>query len=152
MPVTDNMPTGAKLAASFCLAGVGWYASQVFRPLMPPETDFGYFDIVNVVLGILAGWFVVGKRVGRSYLESFSAGLTGVVALVAWGLFLQSFNEMLKLALQRRYEGPVEGIIAIFEIGVDHGQVLFDTKLIIVLLIGGIITGVAAEWASRRWS
>ena len=140
------------MAAAFCLAGVAWYASQVFRPLMPPETDFGYFDMVNVALGLLCGWIVVGKRVGRSYLESFSAGLTGIAAFVVWGLFVQSFNEMLKHALQRRYEGPVEGIVAIFEIGVDFGQYLLDVKLITVLVIGGIITGVVAEWASRRWS
>ncbi len=152
MPVTDRMPTAAKMAAAFCLAGVAFYASQVFRPLMPPHTDFGYFDIVNVVLGLLCGWFIIGKRVGNTYVESFSAGLTGVAALVAWALFFQSFNEMLKLALQRRYDGPVEGLVAIFEIGVDFGQYLLDAKLIGVLIVGGIVTGVVAEWTSRRWS
>ena len=152
MPVTDSMPTAAKVVAAICLGALGWYASQVFRPLMPPETDFGYFNLVNVALGLLCGWFVVGKRVGRSYLESFSAGLTGVAAMVVWALFLQSFNEMLKLALQRRYEGPVEGIVAIFEIGVDYGQYMLNVELITVLVVGGMIAGFLAEWASRRWS
>jgi len=152
MPVTDNMPTTAKLVAAFCLAGVGYYASEVFRPLMPPNTNFGYFNLVNLGLGLLCGWIVVGKRIGRSYLESFSAGLTGVAAMVAWALFLQSFNEMLKNALRNRYDGPVEGIVAIFEIGVDFGQYLLDAHLITVLVVGGIITGVVSEWAARRWS
>ncbi|WP_299843967.1 TrgA family protein [uncultured Roseovarius sp.] len=152
MPITDKMPTAAKMAAAICLGAVAWYASEIIRPLMPDGTDFGWFNYVNLVLGLLCGWFVVGTRVGRSYVESFSAGLTGMAALVFWALFLQSFNEMLKLALQRRYEGPVEAIVAIFEIGVDFGSSLLDAKLIFVLLVGGIVAGVMAEWASRRWS
>lgn len=152
MPVTDRMPTAAKLAAAAILGGIAWYASDLVRPLMPEGTDFGSFNYVNLALGIACGWFVVGTRVGRSYLESFSAGLTGMAALVFWALFLQSFNEMLKLALQNRYEGPVEGIVAIFEIAIDFGTNLLDANLIITLFVGGIVTGVVAEWASRRWS
>lgn len=152
MPITDRMPTAAKMAAAVFLGAVAWYASELIRPLMPDGTDFGWFNFVNLALGLLCGWFVIGTRVGRSYFESFSAGLTGMAALVFWALFLQSFNEMLKLALQRRYEGPVEAIVAIFEIGVDFGSHLLDAKLIIVLLVGGIASGVIAEWASRRWS
>lgn len=152
MPVTDSMPTAAKITASVFLAAVAWYASELIRPLMPEGTDFGWFNYVNLVLGLLCGWFVVGTRVGRTYLESFSAGLTGMAALVFWALFLQSFNEMLKLALQRRYEGPVEAIVAIFEIGVDFGTKLLDVNLIVTLVVGGIISGILAEWASRRWS
>ena len=105
MPVTDRMPTAAKMFAAACLGALAWYASQVFRPLMPDGTDFGWFDYTNTILGLAAGWFVVGTRVGRSYRESFSAGLTGAAALVVWSLFLHSLGEMLKFALQRRYEG-----------------------------------------------
>lgn len=152
MPVTDTMPTAAKIVAALLLACVAWYASEVFRPLMPEGTDFGWFNYVNLVLGLLCGWFVVGTRVGRGYMEGFSAGLTGIGALVFWALFLQSLNEMLKLALQRRYEGPIEGIVAIFEIAVDYGMRMLNVELIAVLLIGGLVTGLAAEWASRRWS
>ncbi|MFD1159541.1 TrgA family protein [Roseovarius aestuarii] len=152
MPITDRMPTAAKIVAAICLAIIAWYASELFRPLMPDGTDFGWFNEVNVVLGLLSGWLVVGTRTGRSYFESFSAGLTGVAALVVWSLTVQSLNEMLKLALQRRYEGPVEAIVAMFEIAVDFGLRLLNFELIVVLLVGGIITGVLSEWASRRWS
>lgn len=152
MPVTDRMPTAAKMAAAIVLGAVAWYASDLVRPLMPDGTDFGWFNYVNLALGLVCGWFIVGTRVGRSYIESFSAGLTGMAALVFWAIFLQSLNEMLKLALQRRYEGPVEGIVAIFEIAVDFASKLLDANLIITLVVGGILAGVVAEWASRRWS
>ena len=152
MPITDHMPTAAKIVAAVCLAAVAWHASNVFRPLMPEGTDFGSFNNVNLILGLICGWVVIGTRVGRGYMESFSAGLTGVAALVFWALALQSLNEMLKLALQRRYEGPVEGIVAIFQIAVDFGTTMLDFHLITVLVLGGLATGFLAEWASRRWS
>ena len=152
MPVTDHMPSAGRLAAGVTLALVAWYASMVFKPLMPPHTAWGYFTPLNIGLGFVCGWFVTGTRLGRGYNECLSAGLTGVGALVFWALFLQSFNEMLKLALRKRYDGPVEGIVAIFEIAVDFGANLLNAYLIGVLVVGGLITGIVGEWVARRWS
>lgn len=152
MPLTDRMPTAAKLVGAFGLALVGWFASEAIRPLMPPQTNFGKFNEVNVVLGLLCGWIVVGKRVSGSTAEGISAGLTGAAALVFWGLFVQSFNLMLDNALNRKYEGPFEGLVAIFNIGVDFAQYLANSTVIGIIVIGGIVTGLAANWISRRAS
>lgn len=152
MPATDKMPTAAKMVAAVGLGALGWIASEVFRPLMPPETNFGIFNEVNVVLGLLCGWFVTGTRLGRGYAEGFSAGLTGVGAMVFWALFLQSFNEMLRRALDNRYDGPVEGITAIMELGVEYGTYMLNGPLIGLLLTGAVLVGLIGEWVSHRWS
>lgn len=151
MPLTDNMPTGARLVTAVLFAGVGWQASEIIRPLMPEGTDFGWFNEVNVVLGLLCGWIVTGSRLGRGYPEGVSAGLTGLGALVFWALFLQSFNEMLKLALERRYDGPVEGIIAIFKIAIDYGTDVLYMPLIMFLVGTSILIGLIGEICARRW-
>ena len=67
MPVTDRMPTMGKLAAAIGLGIVGWVGSELFRPLMPDDTNFGWFNYVNVVLGVVCGWRVTGTRLGRGY-------------------------------------------------------------------------------------
>lgn len=152
MPKTDRMPTAAKLVAAIGLGALGWIASDVFRPLMPPETNFGIFNEFNVVLGLLCGWFVTGSRLGRGYAEGFSAGLTGVGALVFWALFLQSFNEMLRRALDNRYDGPVEGLTAVMELGVEYGTYMLDGTLIGLLVTGAVLVGLIGEWTSHRWS
>ena len=152
MPLTDRMPTVAKLVAAAGFGAIGWIGSQMIRPLMPPNTDFGWFDVVNVVLGLLCGWIVTGSRLGRGYPEGISAGLTGLGALVFWALFVQSFNEMIERALERRYTGPVEGLIALFEIGVEFGVVLLNGTLIGVLVGGAMFVGLIAERMSHRWS
>ncbi len=152
MPLTDKMPSSARFAAAVSLGLLGWIGSEMTRDLMPPHTAFGWFNYVNLVIGLLCGWVVVGGRVGTGYVDAVSIGLTGAAALVFWGLFAQSFNLMLKQSLERKYEGPVEGITGMFDNAVDYGQYLLDGPLIGVLVAGGILTGLLAEYVVRRWT
>jgi hypothetical protein len=151
MPVTDSMPTTGRGVAAILMAILAWYASEMFRPLMPEGTGFGWFNEVNVALGLLSGWIVIGSRLNYGYGNALGAGLTGVGAMVFWAVFLQSFNEMLRLALEKRYDGPVEGIIAIFEIGIDYLFTMWHIPLIVLLVVGGIVIGLVSEWVARRW-
>ncbi len=151
MPKTRILPTAARLVAALSLAALGWLGSEMVRPLMPPHTAFGWFNYVNAVLGALCGWFVIGSRAGRGYTESIANGLTGVLALIIWAFFAQSFNLMLKQSMENKYDGPIEAIVGIFDNAIDYGEFLIDPMLIAVLLIGGMICGLLAEASSRRW-
>lgn len=152
MPLTDNMPTFARLAAALLLGAVGWWVSDLIRPLMPEGTDFGMFNVINAVLGILVGWRVTGKRLGRGLFNGLSAGLTGVAALVFWGLFVHSLSQMLGLALESRFGGLMHAINAMLRIMTEYALVLIDVQVIIALVGGGIATGLIGEWVARRWS
>lgn len=145
------MPTAARLVAAVLLGALAWVASDIVRGLMPDHTRFGWFNWVNLALGILCGWVVIGNRVGLGYVASFATGLTGGVALFGWAVFIQSFNEMLRLALDRRYDGPMEAVVAIFQIGLDYVSYLGDIPLFGTLFFGSIIAGILAEFAHRRW-
>ena len=149
MPLTDNMPTAAKMVAAVGLAAVGWFTSDAIRPLLPEHTDFGRFNEVNLIIGFICGWRVTGKRVQGGLTEAFSGGLTGAAALVFWGLFAQSFNTMLANALDRKYDGPFEGLVGIFYIGVEYAQYLLNAQVIGIIVIGGILTGLVANRFSR---
>jgi hypothetical protein len=152
MPKIRTLPTAARLVAAIALGVLGWFGSDLVRPLMPPHTAFGWFNYVNAVLGVLCGWFVIGSRAGRGYAEALANGLTGVLALIIWGFFAQSFNLMLKQSLEKKFDGPVEAIVGIFRNAMDYGQYLIDPMLIGALLVGGMICGLLAEMASRRWT
>ncbi|HKL05061.1 MAG TPA: TrgA family protein [Roseovarius sp.] len=152
MPLTDNMPTFARLVAGLLLGAVGWWVSDLIRPLMPEGTDFGIFNFVNAVLGILVGWRVTGKRLGHGLFNGLSAGLTGVAALVFWGLFVHSLNQMLGLALESRFGGLMQAINAMLRIMTEYALVLTDVQVIVALVGGGIATGLIGEWVARRWS
>ncbi|PVA11002.1 tellurium resistance protein [Pelagivirga sediminicola] len=152
MPKTRTLPTAARLVAAIALGALGWLASEMVRPLMPPQTAFGWFNYVNLALGVLCGWFVIGSRAGRGYGEALANGLTGVLALIIWGFFVQSFNLMLKQSMEGKFDGPVEAIVGIFNNAIDYAQYLIDPALIGTLLVGGMICGLLAEMAARRWT
>lgn len=145
------MPDAARLVAALCLALIAFVVSGQIMPLMPEGTDFGYFTLVNIGLGLLCGWIVMGKRAGKGITAAINNGVTGVAALVFWGLFVQGVNEMVRLAMRNRYDGPFEAIGAVFQIGAEYAMVMLVPQIIATLLIGALAAGLATEYAWRTW-
>ncbi|MFC6638303.1 TrgA family protein [Sulfitobacter sp. JBTF-M27] len=145
------MPTAARLMAAICLAIVACIISFMVMPLMPESTDFGYFVPLNIVLGLLVGWIVMGRRAGRGTTAAINNGLTGVFVLMLWGIGVQAINEMMRLAMRNRYDGPFEAIVAIFKIGAEFAVIIATVEIGIALLISAVISGLLTEFASKRW-
>lgn len=145
------MPSAARLAAAIGLAILAFIASGMIIPLLPENTDVGYFPFINMTLGVLCGWFIMGKRAGRGVTAAINNGFTGMISLVFWALFVQACYEMIRLAMRNRYGDAFESIIAIFEIMIENGKILMDAPLIVTLIVGGVITGLLTENAWRRW-
>lgn len=145
------MPDAARLVAALSLALLAFIVSGQIIPLMPEGMDFGYFTWINMGIGIVCGWVIMGKRAGRGITAAINNGITGMVALVFWGLFVQGTYEMIRLSMRHRYDGPFEAVAAIFEIGIKYGAIIMVPHVILTLLIGGILAGFATEYAWRTW-
>lgn len=145
------MPTAARLMAAICLAVVAYFISEMVKPLMPESTDFGYFVPLNVVLGLCVGWIVMGRRAGRGTTAAINNGLTGVFVLMLWGVGLQAINEMIRLAMRNRYDGPFEAIVAVFQIGAEYAVIIATVPIGIALVISAVVSGLLTEFADSRW-
>ncbi|SPJ28747.1 TrgA family protein [Falsiruegeria mediterranea] len=145
------MPDAARLVAALSLALIAFIVSGLVMPLMPEGMDFGYFTWVNVGLGVICGWVVMGKRAGRGMTPAINNGVTGVLALLFWGLFVQGAYEMFRQAMRNRFDGPFEALGAIFTIGFDYGLTIMVPSIIWTLLVGGVLAGLATEFAWRQW-
>lgn len=145
------MPNGARLIAALSMAALAFVASQLIMPLMPDGTDFGYFTYVNMAIGIVTGWVLMGRRAGGGLVPAINNGLTGMAVMVFWGLFAQGVWEMVRLAMRHRYDGPFEALTAIFTIGLDYFFVMAVPQVLLALAIGGVVAGLATENAHRRW-
>ncbi len=145
------MPTAARLVAAASLALLAFIVSGQIMPLMPEGTDFGYFTYINIALGMLTGWILMGKRAGLGKTAAINNGITGVVAMLFWGLFVQGCYEMIQQAMRRHYDGPFEALLAIIKIGTEFGMTILVPQVIATLLIGGVLAGFATEFAARRW-
>lgn len=146
------MPTGARLMAAISLAVLAFILSGMVVPLMPESTDFGYFLPLNIVLGLLVGWFVMGRRAGRGITAAINNGLAGVFVLTLWAIFLQAANEMVRRAMRNRYDDPFEAIVAIFQIGAEFGLMIATVPTAVALVVGAVISGLLTEFAYNRWS
>lgn len=146
------MPDAAKLVAGLGIAILAFVVSGMIIPLLPDGTDFGYFTYVNIIVGFLTGWLIIGRRAGRGITSAINVGLTGAVMLVFWGLFIQGCNEMFELAMRNRYSNAFDALIAVFEIMAKYALIMATVPIGLTLLVGGAGTGLLAEFASRRWN
>jgi hypothetical protein len=145
-------PTAAKLIAAVILGIIGFVLSLLVVPLLQEGTNVGWFPLVNMVIGLLAGWITVGRRAGRGTSGAIGNGLTGGAVLLFWGLFVQSFNEMLRLSLRNRYDGPVQALTDMLETGYEWGLLALTSPLFsLTLLLGAVAAGLSAEIAARLW-
>ena len=145
------MPDAARLVGAVGLGILGLVVSLMVMDLFEEDTNFGWFVYVNVAVGLSVGWVFVGGRMGRGWTSAFNVGLTGGVVLVFWGLFIQSCNEMVRLAMKNRYDGAGEALTAIFEIGAEWGILMSTAPIWGTVLIGGVVVGLATEYAWRSW-
>lgn len=145
------MPNAAKLVAAVGMAIVAFIVSGMIPPLFEENKNFGWFTWVNVILGLVVGWKVIGSRAGRGLTSAINVGLTGPVVLVFWALFVQATNEMVRIAMRNRYDGPFEALGAIFEIGAEWALLISTVPIWSTLLIGGMLVGLATDFAFRTW-
>lgn len=146
------MPTMSKLAAAVCFAILAWIVSAQVMDTMPEREQWGNFQPFNALVALLVGWFIVGRRLRVDYVTAIGIGFTGMVAAVFWVIFCHSFNEMIQLSLARRFDGPVEAIVSIFKLGIEYAIKLAHPQILATLGVGGMVTGVIAEFVDRRWA
>lgn len=145
------MPTAARLVAAAGLALIAFLVSGMVIPLLPEGLDMGYFTQINIAVGAVSGWVVMGKRAGRGTVPAINNGLGGVAVMLFWALFIYGSIEMFDRAMRNRYGGPFEAVAAIFELIAEYGLLISTVNIIATVVIGGILTGLATESASRRW-
>jgi len=146
------MPSAARLMGAVCMAVLAFVLSGMVMPLMPESTDFGYFVPLNILLGLVIGWTVMGSRVGGdTTAASINNGIAGAFVLLLWGIGLQACYEMFRLAMRNRYDDPFEALVAVFQIAAEYGLMIATVPIAIAIVVGAVISGLLTEFAHRRW-
>jgi hypothetical protein len=146
------MPTAAKLIAAVAFAIVAFIAAATYVPHMPEGSQIGLFREITAGIGFAVGWFVMGGLVGPGYAEAAASGVRTSVTLVFFALLGFSVLQMVKKSYKMLYDGPMEAVLGVFEIMLDYGRMMLQPDVLGVLAVGGILGGMLAEWAGRRWS
>ena len=146
------MPTAARVIAAFCLAALAWLVSDQIKPLFDEDKNFGNFNLINLAIGAVVGWQVIGSRAGRGTSAAINNGLTGGVLLVFWALLFHSSYKMFQVSMRGRYDGAFEAGAAIFQIMAENAILIATPLIITTLLVGSAVSGLLAEFTAKRVS
>lgn len=145
------MPTAAKLFAALALAAAGFFTGALVLPYLPAVAQSGMLPVVAGCFGLILGWRVIGRAVGKGMWMTAQAGMRASVYMVILVLFFLGLVQMIRLSVRMRYDGPMDALTDIVSQGIEFGIAALKPDVIIVLLVGGALAGVLSEWAHRRW-
>ncbi len=92
-----------------------------------------------------------GGLVGKGYGEAAGSGLRTSVTLVFFALLGFSTYHMIMQSTKMVYDGPMDAVLGIFDFMMENGQAMLTAGVLGILGVGGVLGGIAAEWASRKW-
>lgn len=145
------MPTASKLAAAMAFALVAFLTLNTLVPHLPEGTQLGYAREISAAIGFAVGWLILGRATGRGYRDAVNSGLVTAVAVVFWALLSFSIYLMIRKSMRMMYDGPMEAVLGVFELMLEYGRTMLAPDVLGVLLVGGVLGGLFAEWASKQW-
>ena len=146
------MPTAAKLVGAAFFALVAFIAALLFIPALPEGTQATLFPPISAVIGVIAGWKVMGNLAGQGYTASISFGLQTSIVILFFALLGFSTYVMIIRSTKGRYEGASEAVLAVFQLMLDYAMLLASPATPVALAVGGVLGGLVVEWSKKRWS
>lgn len=145
------MPTAAKIVGAISFAIFGYFAALAVIPVLPEGTQIGRMREISAFIGLLNGWFVMGRLTGKGYRAGIGSGIRTAITVVIWALLVFAIYEMVLRSTKLRYDGPMEAVTAAFGLMLEYGKLLLTKEIIGTILIVGGICGAITEWAGKRW-
>lgn len=145
------MPTAAKLVSAILFALLGVFVADLYAQGITTGARTTWLREGAAAISLICGWRVMGVLVGRGMSAAVGSGIRTVLTAVFFTLLTFAIYEMVVISTKGRYDGPMEAVLAVFDIIVTLGRGLLTPEIIGTLLVGGALGGVAAEATSRRW-
>ena len=147
------MPTAAKLVSAVLFALVGYFAAVAYGHTLPPGQPRDLLAPIVAAIGLGQGWVTMGRNVGEGISMAITTGFRTAVQIAFWAIVGFGLFEMFYRSTRLRYDGPGEAVIASLQLFLDYGlSVLTATTCMVILLVGGMVSGVVAELVNRKWS
>lgn len=148
------MPTAAKMIGAVAFAIVGLLAAMAYIPLLPEgaNSNIGWFREITAALGFVIGWRAVGSNTGRGYWEALSLGLRGSLLLLVCSLVGFAVYFMIRRSTKMLYNDAGEAVLDVPVLIWQYARPMADANFLITLFAAGLIGGLLAEYAGKRWS
>lgn len=151
-----SMPTGARLVASIaalfsCIAMV--YVVIAYLPDQNLERRETPLLWLFGLVGILHGWYGLGKRAGAEAGTGIFLGVRSAVTVFIWLIFLLSLWQVIQDIIARRLVGsePMVAIQELLNYAGEYLSLVANPALLGIFLGTGIFCGIVTRMAARRW-
>ncbi|MCU0800586.1 MAG: TrgA family protein [Rhodobacteraceae bacterium] len=145
------MPTAAKLVSAVLFALLGFFVADLYAQGITTGERTTWLHEGAAVVSLICGWRVMGRLVGKGNSAAVGSGLRTALTALFFTLLFFAIYEMVVISTKGRYDGPMDAVLAIFEIMLEKGRGLLTPEIIGSILVGGALGGIAAEATSRRW-
>lgn len=145
------MPTAAKLVAALWFAAMGWLGANAHIPALGETPHVGLFREISAVIGMICGWRILGLSARGSYADAIGTGLKTSVIMAFFVLLVFSGYQMVHISMKGRYDGPLDAMLGVFELGMENAVKMATVGVLGVLILGGVLGGLLTEAARRRW-
>lgn len=145
------MPTGSKLAGGVIFFTIAYMAALQAKLTFTEGTQATYFAWVIGAIGFWQGWLVMGNRAGSGMRPAIANGMRTSVQIAFFGLAFFALRTMFMRSADLRYSAPGEAVTASFDLFLEYGLQSLTLGMWGVLLVGGMLGGMAVELASRVW-
>ncbi|WP_298256567.1 TrgA family protein [uncultured Litoreibacter sp.] len=145
------MPTSAKLVAAFVFAVTGYLVAEMLRATMPEGQPLNWLVQVCVFVPMVVGWRIMGKLVGKNYGVSMNSGFYAIVVSTVSVLLVFSISLMITKSRRLQYDGPMDALVDVFALMLDYALLLLNPYILVTIVVGGFIGGLASEWAHRKF-
>lgn len=150
----STMPTAARLVAAVCL-GAGAF---IFVPVLIgiyPEEPFHYHESgltkLFLAIAVFVGWYGLGRKVNTGRGSGIGLGFRASLTMFAWALSILSIWYGIGKMRKHAYYEPVPAVLDMFEQLSEYAFFMLNGTLIGLLLGIGIVSGVLADSAAKRW-
>lgn len=147
----SSMPTAAKLVGALALAAVGWAMTDVIMYRHPVYAEPGLNHYIFVAIGAFVGWSFVGRRAEFGYKAAWGGGISGALVAAFWLILLMACYGVYKGIGYHAYKTVPEMAEGFMKIFWEYFLLLSDVQLLILLLCGGLLSGVFSGFAARLW-
>ncbi|WP_022704201.1 TrgA family protein [Pseudorhodobacter ferrugineus] len=148
------MPTMSKLVAGVFFGALAYFTAVAFHVAMPEGTQFGQFDLIAAAIGLICGWRVMGRAVGKGYKAAAGSGVKTSISFTAWVLLVTSVVLMIRKAFRQRYDSPLEAIVDVFALAMENFlRIVYPPvpEVLVYLFAGGVLGGLLTEWVKKQW-
>ena len=145
------MPTAPKLVGAILFGALGLFLATLYAPILDQTEGRRPWLWISGVIGLWAGWSLMGKRTGQGYSIGMGLGLTSAVALTFVTIFVMAFLKMAARSMRGTFDSPTDAIVGLFENVSDYVVLLGVPVVVLTLLVAGVVFGLVTEFVGRRY-